>query len=154
MFCDEKLRKIKFRAFLQEVGLWILSLESVNYFGTSEHYSGRKKKNNLFKTSKTGMVGCCKLSLYANGLVMSIIIYYFRRWLKWCAMKITLVISGNDVIFLESRLLNFRLFIHAYSVRPQRYFRSSLTRVLNQFFSEWILFREELITSLFQVSET
>ena len=154
MFCDEKLRKIKFRAFLQEVGLWILSLESVNYFGTSEHYSGRKKKKIFLKLAKPGWSGVVNFHCMQMGLVMSIIIYYFRRWLKWCAMKITLVISGNDIIFLESRLLNFRLFIHAYSLRPQRYFRSSLTRVLNQFFSEWILFREELITSLLQVSET
>ena len=39
-----------------------------------------------------------------------------------------LVISGNDVISLESRPLNFRVFIHAYSLRPQTYFRSSLAR--------------------------
>ena len=32
-----------------------------------------------------------------------------------------------------SRPLNFRVFIHAYSLRPQTYFRSSLTHVLNQF---------------------
>ena len=29
--------------------------------------------------------------------------------------------------------MNFRVFIHSYSLRPQTYFRSSLTRVLNQF---------------------
>ena len=34
---------------------------------------------------------------------------------------------------LESRPLNFRVFIHAYSLRPQTYLRSSLTRVSNQF---------------------
>ena len=32
-----------------------------------------------------------------------------------------------------SRPLNFRVFIHVYSLRPQTYFRLSLTRVLNQF---------------------
>ena len=30
--------------------------------------------------------------------------------------------SGNDVISLESRPLNFRAFIHAYSLRPQTLF--------------------------------
>ena len=30
---------------LKKVGPQILSLESIDYFGTSEHYSGRKKKN-------------------------------------------------------------------------------------------------------------
>ena len=29
------------------------------------------------------------------------------------------LISGNDVISLESRPLNFRVFIHAYGLRPQ-----------------------------------
>ena len=44
MFCEESLGKIKFRAFPKQVGPRILSLESVDYFGTSEHYSGKKKK--------------------------------------------------------------------------------------------------------------
>ena len=38
MFCKESLGKIKFRAFLKRVGPEILSLESVDYFGTSEDY--------------------------------------------------------------------------------------------------------------------
>ena len=38
----------------------------------------------------------------------------------------------NDVISQESRDLNFRLFIYAYSLLPQTYFRSSLTRVLTE----------------------
>ena len=44
MFWGESLGKIKFRAFPEQVGPRILSLESVNYFETSEHHSGRKKK--------------------------------------------------------------------------------------------------------------
>ena len=67
---QRKLGKIKFRAFPKHVGPRILSFESVDYFGTSEHalLSGRKK---IRINSKTAMVGCCKLSLYPNGLVMS-----------------------------------------------------------------------------------
>ena len=38
MFCEESLGKIKFRAFPKRVGPRILSLESVDYFGTSEHF--------------------------------------------------------------------------------------------------------------------
>ena len=38
MFCKESLGKIRFRAFLKRVGPEILSLESVDYFGTSEDY--------------------------------------------------------------------------------------------------------------------
>ena len=38
MFCKVSLGKIKFRAFLKCVGPQILALESVDQFGTSEHY--------------------------------------------------------------------------------------------------------------------
>ena len=38
MFCEESLGKIKFRAFPKSVGPRILSLESVDYFETGEHY--------------------------------------------------------------------------------------------------------------------
>ena len=36
--CEESLGKNKFRSFSKRVGPRILSLESVDYFGTSEHY--------------------------------------------------------------------------------------------------------------------
>ena len=42
-----------------------------------------KKNKNLL--SKTAMVGCCKLSLYANESCDEHAVY-FRRWLKWRAM--------------------------------------------------------------------
>ena len=45
MFCEESLGKIKFRAFPKRVGPQILSLESVDYFGKSEHYWVVEKKN-------------------------------------------------------------------------------------------------------------
>ena len=50
MFCKESLGKIKFRAFPKRVGPRILSLESVDYFGTSEHYRvvGKKKKKESY----------------------------------------------------------------------------------------------------------
>ena len=65
MFCKESLGKIKFRAFPRRVGPGILSLESVDYFETSEHLlSGREKIGILI--SKTAIAGCCKLSLCAN----------------------------------------------------------------------------------------
>ena len=67
MFCEERLGNIKFRAFPEQVGPRILLLESVDYFGISEHYSGRKKKKEeSILISKTAMVGCYKLSLYAS----------------------------------------------------------------------------------------
>ena len=69
MFCKESLGKIKFRAFPKRVGPQILSLETVYYFGTGENYGVVKKIRILI--SKTTMVGFCKLSLYANGLVRS-----------------------------------------------------------------------------------
>ena len=39
LFCEESLGKNKFRASPKSVGPRILSLESVDHFGTSEHYS-------------------------------------------------------------------------------------------------------------------
>ena len=35
---------MRFRVFPEGVGPRILSLESVDYFGTTEHFSGREKK--------------------------------------------------------------------------------------------------------------
>ena len=82
--------------------------------------------------SKTAMVRCCKLFLYANGFVMSMRVIFGDDW-NDVPCKITFLISGNDVISLESRPLNFHGFIQAYSMRPHTYLRLSLIRVLNQF---------------------
>ena len=61
MFSEERLGKIKFRAFPKRLKA-LITLEQVN---TTEW----SKKRILI--SKTEMVGCCKLLLYANCLVMS-----------------------------------------------------------------------------------
>ena len=37
--------EIPYRAFPERVGPRILSLESVDYFGTTDHFSGRNKNN-------------------------------------------------------------------------------------------------------------
>ena len=66
IFCEESLDKIKFRAFVKRVGPRILSLESVEYFQTSEHHLVVEKKKRRILISKTAMVGCCKLSFYGN----------------------------------------------------------------------------------------
>ena len=71
------LGKIKFRAFPKRVGPRILSLESVDDFGASEHYLSGRKKNRIL-ISKIEMVRCCKLSLYANECCDEHAIY-FRR---------------------------------------------------------------------------
>ena len=47
MFCEDSFVKIKFRAFPKRVGPWILSLESTDYFGRSEHYWVVEKNKNL-----------------------------------------------------------------------------------------------------------
>ena len=59
MFCEESLGKIKFRAFPKHATPQILSLQSVDYFGSDYFGSGRKKIRILI--SKTAKVGCCKL---------------------------------------------------------------------------------------------
>ena len=65
MFCEESLGKINFRAFPKRVGRQFLSLESIDYFGASEHYWVVEKKIRIWN-SKIAMVGCRKLSLYAK----------------------------------------------------------------------------------------
>ena len=45
--------EIPYRAFPERVGPRILSLESVDYFGTTDHFSGRKKKKRRILMSKT-----------------------------------------------------------------------------------------------------
>ena len=51
---------MRFRAFPERVGPRILSLESVDFFETSEHFSGREKKKRRRRRriviSKTSMV--------------------------------------------------------------------------------------------------
>ena len=52
-------KKLRFRAFLERVCPQILLLESIDYFGTSEHFGGRKKKrkkNLNFSKRLTGRV--------------------------------------------------------------------------------------------------
>ena len=79
MFCKESLGKINFRAFPKLVGPQILSLESVDYSGTSEHYWVVRKK-----------LGGAIFHCMQLGLVMSM---QFIWWLKWRAMWITFLIA-------------------------------------------------------------
>jgi len=72
MFCEETLGKIKCRAFPELVSPQILSLESADYCGTSEHFSGRKKKRRrIFKISKTLIVSVVNFHGMEMSLVMS-----------------------------------------------------------------------------------
>ena len=45
------------KAFPERVGPRILSLESIDYFGTSEYFSGRKKESFMIKTSMVRLTG-------------------------------------------------------------------------------------------------
>ena len=128
MFCKESLAKIKFRAFPKRVGPQILSLEIDDYFGTSEHYWMVEKK---ILISKTAMVKFCKLSLYANGLVMCMQFIFGDDW-NDVSCKSLFWSPAMPVISLESRPLKFRVFRHEYSLQAQTYFWSLLTHVLSQ----------------------
>ena len=48
--------EIPYRAFPERVGPRILWLESVDYFGTTDHFSSRKKKNNLNEQKVQGLM--------------------------------------------------------------------------------------------------
>ena len=112
MFCEESWGKIKFRAFPERVCPRILSLGSVDYFGTSEHFSGQKKKKKNLNWQNFDLE-CCKLAFHANDPSEEHAVY-FRRWLKWRALFSSRFLS-LAIISLESRPLNFRLIIRAYS---------------------------------------
>ena len=43
--------------------------------------------------------------------------------------KFTFSIPGNDVISLELRPLNYRVFKHTYSLLPEKYFSLSIRRI-------------------------
>ena len=126
MFCTESLGKIKFRAFPEHVSPRIVSLESIDYFGTSEHFSGPKKKKKNLIISKTSIVSVVN---FHNCMQMSVLAMFEMTH----HVLITFFISGNDVISLDSRPLNFCVIIQAYSLRLQMCFRLLLTHVLNQF---------------------
>ena len=115
MFCEESLGKIKFRAFPIRVGPRIPLLQSIDYFGTLwTPLSGRKKR---ILITKTAMVGCCKLSAMIE--MTCLVNHFFDLW-QWCNF------SGIEAF--EFSCIYTRVW-----VRPQTYFRSSLTRVLNRF---------------------
>ena len=106
MFSEESLEKIKFKAFPKSVGSRILSLESVDYLGTSEHFW--------------------------NALVMSMRFIFRADWndvpcksLFWSlAMMLFPWNRGPWIsVYLYTRMACDR----------RRYFWSSPTRVLNQF---------------------
>ena len=104
------------RAFPERLGPRILSLESVDYFGTSEHFGGRKKEESLWAKLQRNFDGEANWSGVANESCDKHAVF-FRQWLKWRVMFITFLLFGNDEISLKSRYL-----ILVY-----------LSRVLNQF---------------------
>ena len=71
MFCKESLGKIKLRAFSKRFGSRILRLEALMTLEQVNTTAWSKKKKIRILISKTAMVWCCKLSLYANVPVMS-----------------------------------------------------------------------------------
>ena len=65
------------RAFPERVRPWILSLQSIDYFGTSQYFNGWKKEE-----SKRVNIHCMEMSLVMSSG------FTFRQWLKWRAMLI------------------------------------------------------------------
>ena len=76
MFCEETLGKIKCGAFPERVGPQI----SVDYFRTSKHFSGRKKKRIIFKISKTLIVSVVNFHGMEMSLVMSMRFIFGDDW--------------------------------------------------------------------------
>ena len=88
-----------------------------------------KKKESLWAYA-IKLVRCCKLSSYPNKSCDEHVVY-FQQWLKWCAIFITFLLSGNYVISLKWR--------------PLHWFVSIYTHVLSQF-------RNKLFTLIYKVN--
>ena len=86
------------RAFPEQVSPWILSLESINYFRTSEYFSHQKKKKNCYeeilvgRQTDRGVVNshCMQISLVMNMRFFLAMIemmlhvhHIFVHW-QWC----------------------------------------------------------------------
>ena len=106
--------------------------------------------------SKTAMVGCCKLSLYANESCDEHGFYFFfSAMIKMTCHVNHLFDLWQWCNFSGIETLAFRVFIHTKSPQPQTYFWSSLTRLLTQFRNKWkvssskIMFLVELIALSF-----
>ena len=79
MFCEERLNLELFQNMSVNEFYYLKALITLEQVNTTEWL---KKIRILI--SKIAMVGCCKLSLNANGSCDEHAIY-FRRWLKWRA---------------------------------------------------------------------
>ena len=54
--------------FLELVAPRILSLESVNYFGTTDHFTGRKKKRIILMSKTSRFTGKSRLRIEESGI--------------------------------------------------------------------------------------
>ena len=92
-------------AFLEWVGPRVLSLESIDYFGTSDYFSGRKEKITLMRKSsmfRSSVVNCRCMQM---SLVMSVRFIFGNDW--------------NDAP-CSSHFLDFCVFTHAFwSIQKQ-----------------------------------
>ena len=132
MFCQESLGKIKLRAFPKRVGPRILSLENVDYLEQVNTSNWWKNKIWIL-INKTAMVGCCNLSLYTNGLVMSMRFIFGDDW-NDCYVNHFFDLWQWSLLFLSNR--GPWIFVYLYTriaCDRRRYFRSSLKRILNPF---------------------
>ena len=100
--------------FLERVGPWILSLESVDYSRTelAEYFSPNQrseKKKNLYEQNFDGEANCPGVENFHCMQIESCDKHadYFRRWLKQGAKFFTFSYFGNNVFSLESKPLIF-----------------------------------------------
>ena len=90
------------RAFPERVCPRILSLESVEFFATSEYFS------ESFDGEAINWSGVVNFHFMQMSLAV-----YFRQWLKWRAMFIAFLVRWHWCYFSG---IVFRVFIHAYSI--------------------------------------
>ena len=105
---------LKMSSFTEQVGLQILSLESFKNddFGTSEYFSGKKKRRILMsKTLWSGVVNFYHMQM---SLVMSM------QFIS-VMIEMTFLLFGNDEISLKLRPL---IFVYLYTCTQFNQFRN------------------------------
>ena len=144
------------RAFPERVGPRILSLESVDYFGTSEHFSGRKKEESLWAKLQRNFDGEANWSGVANESCDKHAVFLGNDQndvscsSRFCSLVMMKFLSNQGPWVYLSRVLNQFKQIVKYDIKskyPEEYSILYKRRTWKTF-SEEILFRAELIASI------
>ena len=104
---------------MQKVSSFSRTGQSTNSIALKRWLLLEQVDTSVVEKRKVFMIGCWKLMLYANESCDEHAVYV-GPWVKWCAIFIRFLISGNDVISPESRpLICVYLYMCTQSIQKQ-----------------------------------